>query len=137
MRLSVSYINWRRGLSRLWLIGALIWCGYSFVVQGVSAKLDYAWRYYTDFASLQIELNKSASASHMAAIDAILDGRAVPPPPGFLLKGAPPLVPSPPEWSWLWPMFLPPTAGVGLLIVFYWLIVRVARWVWRGFSIGQ
>lgn len=133
MHVSLLNVNWRRGLPRVWLIGALIWCGYSFVAQGGAEKLHYAWRYHTDFAGLQAELNRSASTSQKAAIDAILDGRAVPPPPGFLVKGAPPLVPSPPDWSWLWPMFLPPTAGVALLIGAGWLIFIIARWIWGGF----
>lgn len=56
----VNCMNWKRGLFRLWVIASIAWMVSIFIAADAPEKINYAWRYYTDYSRLQKEQAVSA-----------------------------------------------------------------------------
>lgn len=48
-------MNWKRGLFRLWVVSSTAWVVSIFIAADAPEKINYAWRYYTDYSRLQKE----------------------------------------------------------------------------------
>lgn len=120
----------KKGWFRLWVVCSLCWVAFALNSNQAGHELRYAYRYYFDHVSLTTESAASYCGNpyNEAAASVMLVKKQMPERciGEYKLPG--------PIWSWMAPVFLPPTLGVLLALLALWSTFSVMRWVWRGFK---
>lgn len=126
-------LNYRRGLRRVWFLLACVWAVYAANKVDASYQVEYAIDYYAKSPSLFSDQAARESCEWSRTLHLSLHTEK-----NFNLgQCIADYRPRPPEWTWLWIILLPPTAGVLAALILVFLIRKVLIWVWDGFKPKQ